>query len=241
MLQVTNISKKYSEVEVLKNISFDLQLNKTLSVLGKSGGGKTTLLKIIAGLSRQDSGEIVFDNINISNQEPELRKVVYLYQEPLLFPHLTVRGNLEFPLRLNKTISKEEVRRKAEEMAEELGIADQLDKHTGQLSGGQKQRVNFGRALLASPRLLLLDEPFGNLDAQTRSEMQTFYKKIAVEHQITSIFVTHDLKEALLMGDRYGLLKKGALKEYSSVSEMQEDSVTGLQNEINFWKELESK
>ncbi|MCX2743463.1 ABC transporter ATP-binding protein [Mangrovivirga sp. M17] len=239
MLKVTNISKNYSGVEVLKNISFDLQVNKTLSILGKSGGGKTTLLKIIAGLLRQDSGEILFDNINISEKAPELRKVVYLYQEPLLFPHLTVRGNLEFPLKLNKTLSKDMIKRKAEEMAEELSIADQLDKHPGQLSGGQSQRVNFGRALLASPRLLLLDEPFGNLDAQTRASMQTFYKKVEEEHQITSIFVTHDLKEALIMGDRYGFLENGKIREYSSLAEMQKDSITGLQNEINFWKELE--
>ncbi|NMM48874.1 ABC transporter ATP-binding protein [Marinigracilibium pacificum] len=238
MLEVKEISKKYSGTVILDHVSFALEPNTTFSVLGKSGGGKTTLLKIIAGLTNPDGGSLQYNGVNINNTPPEKRNIVYLYQEPLLFPHLTVKGNLEFPLKLKKSFSSSEMERRINEIADELSVSEHLHKYPEQLSGGQKQRVNFGRALLADPGILLLDEPFGNLDVQTRADMQSFYKRVAHEHQITSVFVTHDLKEAIIMGNRYGYLDKGKLKEYTSIDEMQNDEKSGLQNEINFWKEL---
>jgi len=236
-LEVQQINKKYKEEEVVKDLNFNLDAHKTLSILGKSGCGKTTMLKIIGGLENSDQGKILLNGEEISNLSPEKRAVVYLYQEDLLFPHLTVFENIAFGLRIKK-FTNQEVDRKVKAMIKSIELEAQWDKMPHQLSGGQRQRVSFGRAIITNPKLLLLDEPFGSLDAGTRQRMQSLFKKIAAEFRITSLFVTHDLKEAILMGDEIGYMQKGKLKVYKSKEVFIRDPETGVGNEIDFWKGL---
>lgn len=237
MLKIVGISKSYPGRTILASMDLELAKNQMLSVLGTSGTGKTTFLKIIAGLESPDQGDIFIDDENINHIPPQNRNMVYLYQEPLLFPHLNVFENLVFGLRLRKG-SKAQIQKKAQNLLQDLGIADQAKKMPHQLSGGQKQRVSFGRALIIRPTLLLLDEPFSSLDTQTRRQMQILLKKMMARYEITGIFVTHDLKEAMLMGDRLASLREGKLKMYANHEAFIKDKDTGVQEEINFWQQF---
>ncbi len=235
LLQTENISHSYNGESVLKNINITLPFNNTCSILGKSGCGKTTLLKIIAGITIQDKGNVLLNNNNINKQPPSQRNIVYMSQEPLLFPHLNVFDNIAFGLRVRKEPDAV-IQKKVVNLLEQLGLASQRLKMQQQLSGGQKQRVNFGRALIVNPPLMLLDEPFGNLDAHTRADMQLLYKNMVAEFKIGSLFVTHDVKEAILMADSIGFMEAGNLHTYENKQAFINDEKTGAQAEINFWK-----
>lgn len=223
---------------MLDSVSFSLAQKETLSVLGRSGSGKTTLLRILAGLESADEGEILLNGKRINEQTPQERAIVYLYQEALLFPHLNVFDNLAFGLRLRRT-PRPEIKQAVEEMLARLSLTDQAQKMPQQLSGGQKQRVSFGRALIINPKVLLLDEPFGALDVETRSRMQAFLKEVSQAYEITAIFVTHDLKEALLMGDRIAYMREGKLDIYASKADFVKDPRTEAQAEIDFWQKYQ--
>jgi ABC-type sugar transport system ATPase subunit len=240
MLQVKNISKNFGKESILKDISFEMPLKQTLSVLGKSGGGKSTLLKIIAGLEKPDKGELYFEEINLTKLTPQKREIVYLYQESLLFPHLNVFENIAFSLRIRK-LSKADIEASVNQMLIDLELEEQSHKMPHQLSGGQKQRVSFGRALIIKPKLLLLDEPFGNLDVETRETMQQLFRRIAEQYNLTAIFVTHDLKEALKMGTQIAKLEAGKLMFYNSKKEFIEDIDSGVSDEIYFWGNLKKE
>lgn len=235
-LRIQNINKQFGQEQVLKQLSFDLEERKMLSILGRSGSGKTTLLKVIAGLEQPDAGEIWLEEKVMNDVPPHLRNIVYLYQEPLLFPHLNVFENIAFGLRLRK-MDKETIQAKVLEMLDELELSDQAQKMPHQLSGGQRQRVAFGRALIINPKVLLLDEPFGALDSETRQIMQQLLKKIVGLHPITSIFVTHDLKEAIVMGDQIGIMEKGNLNIYHNKKAFINHNES-IKSEIDFWKNL---
>ncbi|MEO1451380.1 MAG: ABC transporter ATP-binding protein, partial [Bacteroidota bacterium] len=200
MLRVSNISKSYKTEKVLAQVDFQLEKGQTLSILGRSGSGKSTLLKLIAGLESPDAGQVEWEGQDLTDVAPQARQMVYLYQSPLLFPHLNVFENLAFGLRIRQK-KQPTIRQAVGELLEQIDLQDQAKKFPYQLSGGQQQRVNFGRALIIRPRVLLLDEPFGKLDPETRSQMQILFRNIALETRMTALFVTHDPKEALLMGD----------------------------------------
>ena len=236
-MNIENISKSYGSVNVLKNICLQVQANSTVSILGKSGCGKSTLLKIIAGIEQEDAGQIILNEINITAKKPNARNIVYLFQEALLFPHLTVFENIAFGLRIRKE-KNEVIKTKVQQLLHQLGIEAQANKMPEQISGGQKQRVAFGRALIINPPLLLLDEPFSNLDVETRSSMQNLYKSIAASYNITSLFVTHDLKESLIMGDKIAYMENGNLTVYNNRFDFKNDMKTGVKNEIDFWNTL---
>jgi len=236
-IEIKNIAKSYSSKSVLADVSLSLGIHETLSILGKSGCGKSTLLKIIAGIEEQDAGKIILKDNDISGRGPGQRNIVYLFQEALLFPHLNIFENIAFGLRIRKMKSTD-LQQKVSEMMESLGLTDHQQKMPHQLSGGQKQRVAFGRALIINPPLLLLDEPFSNLDTEIRSQMQELYKRIAKKFQITTLFVTHDIKEALLMGNRIAYMQDGRLKTYASKNDFVNDEITGAQKEILFWNNL---
>ncbi|MDB2606413.1 ABC transporter ATP-binding protein [Zobellia sp.] len=233
-LEVQHIVKSFGDEKVVKDLSFSLQAKQTLSILGKSGCGKTTMLKTIGGLITPDSGKILLNEIDVTETKPEKRNIVYLYQEDLLFPHLNAFENIAFGLRLKK-IANSIVEEKVNHMLQSLELEGQAGKMPSQLSGGQRQRVSFGRAISTGPSLLLLDEPFGSLDTGTRKRMQALFKKLTAEFEITSLFVTHDLKEAVLMGDRIGFMEDGILKVYEDKKEFIQDPQTGVQSEIEFW------
>ena len=237
MIDLRDISKSFGNEEVLRNVSFSLSGNETLSILGKSGSGKTTLLKIIAGLIEDYSGTIHHNGEPVDHLKPRERGMVYLYQEPLLFPHLTVSENIGFGLKI-QGYNENVIREKTGEMVERLHIKGQEKKYPHQLSGGQKQRVAFGRAFIIHPRVLLLDEPFGSLDPETRSEMQQLFVEISASEQITTMFVTHDLKEALITGTRFGMMVNGSLKVYETHEYFISDAETGVQDELSFWTGL---
>ncbi len=237
MLQVKNIEKKYGSQTVLRGINFELASGKVLSVLGRSGCGKTTLLKIIAGLEKPEKGELYWNKQNLSILPPPQRGIVYLYQEALLFPHLPVWENLAFGLKLRR-YTKKDIQNKVEEMLLALGLEAEAQKMPHQLSGGQKQRVSFGRALIIQPRVLLLDEPFGSLDSQTRRAMQALFLSIAQQFELTAIFVSHDVQEALRMGDHLGRMDEGQVYIYPSQEAFLDDPKSGAQEEIKFWEQF---
>ncbi len=237
LLEVDNIKKSFADRPVLHSVSFAVQQHRTLSILGKSGCGKSTLLKIIAGLESADAGSIKLKGFDLSRVDAHRRNIVYLFQEPLLFPHLSVYDNVAFGLRVRKQASAT-IKKSVEQTIVHLGLETHSSKLPHLLSGGQKQRVAFGRALILNPPLLLLDEPFSSLDVETRASMQSLYKKIAAEYNITALFVTHDLKEALTMGDEVGYMENGVLDVYASKTEFVQDDRTGVRSEKIFWDDL---
>ncbi|MEI6411897.1 MAG: ABC transporter ATP-binding protein [Bacteroidota bacterium] len=236
-LNVQHISKSFACSGVLHDLSFGLAEKQTLAILGRSGCGKTTLLKIIAGLLEADKGQIEIGGKAVQELPPQARKTVYLYQEPLLFPHLNVFENVAFGLRLRRE-AEADLHSKTLQMLENLELTSQSNKMPATLSGGQRQRVAFGRALIIKPAVLLLDEPFGNLDVETRANMQQLFKKIAAEFSITAVFVTHDLKESVLMGDQLAFMENGKLDVFEHLDDFIQDPRTGMKAEIEFWKNL---
>jgi len=233
-LRIEQLEKSFGAQRVLHPTSFAVTQGQVLSVLGRSGSGKTTLLKIIAGLEEPDNGDVFLDDSPITTWSPQKRGIVYLYQEPLLFPHLSVRGNIGFGLSLRGE-STGNIASRVDEMIGDLELTGQADKMPDQLSGGQRQRVAFGRALIINPKVLLLDEPFAALDSQTRSQMQQLFKKMADRHRITALFVTHDLKEALIMGDQLAVIRKGQWQLYEDREAFMQDPQTGVKDELAFW------
>ncbi len=236
-LVVRGIEKRFGAEQVLRGVDLTVAARTTLSILGVSGGGKTTLLKIIAGLVDPDAGSILLGDTDITTMPPQKREIIYLYQEPLLFPHLNVYENVAFGLELRKR-TEDVVRRETDAMLEELSLDSMRSKMPHQLSGGQRQRVAFGRALVVNPRLLLLDEPFSSLDPEIRASMQQLFKKTAERHGITAIFVTHSLKESLIMGDGIAHLRAGVLRTYPSKEEFIRDPDSGVGDEVRFWESL---
>jgi len=237
LLNVARLSKSFGSHSVLQDISFGLNGNDVLAVLGRSGGGKTTLLKIIAGLENPDAGTLHLAGHDLRPLPPNERQLVYLYQEPLLFPHLTVFENVAFGLRIRK-VNNSEVAQQVNQLLAELDLREHASKAPHQLSGGQRQRVSFGRALIIRPRLLLLDEPFGNLDAQTRADMQQLFLRVSRQHQMTAIFVTHDSREALTVGSRFAYLEQGQLTTFASKADFVRDARTNIQGELSFWESI---
>lgn len=236
-LHIQNISKSFGQSKIFNQINLELQAGNTLSILGRSGCGKTTMLKTISGLVSPDEGDIILEGNKINDLSPNLRNIVYLYQEDLLFPHLTVFENIAFGLRLKKN-DNAVINQMVNQMIINLELEGHNDKMPNQISGGQRQRVSFGRAIIINPKLLLLDEPFGSLDVETRYNMQKLFKRLAAQYNITSLFVTHDLKEAFLMGDTMAFMKNGNLIVYPSKEAFVNDQSTGMQDEITFWNNI---
>jgi ABC-type Fe3+/spermidine/putrescine transport system ATPase subunit len=235
MIEVQGIHKGFQGEAVLQGVGFRLSSGKTLSVLGKSGCGKTTLLKVLSGLSSPDSGSFYIDGQDMLALPPERRGVVYLSQEPLLFPHLDVFENIAFGLRIHKT-PPAELKSRVEEMLARIGLSTHARKRSDQLSGGQRQRVAFGRAIVVQPRVLLLDEPFGSLDAHTRAEMQALFSDLRAAYASTCLFVTHDLREALALADEIGRMAAGQLEQFADIPAFLHAKDTGIDQELTFWK-----
>jgi ABC-type sulfate/molybdate transport systems ATPase subunit len=234
-LEVEHMSKTFGTKPVLRGVHLSVPSGQTLAVLGQSGSGKTTLLKILAGLEAPVSGRVVLDGHDVTRVAPEQRNMVYLYQQAYLFPHMNTFDNVAFGLRANGA-SSERVRLETTEILQSLGISDLAGHWPEQLSGGQAQRVAFARALMVRPRVLLLDEPFSALDGHTRSEMRAFFRKVADTFQMTAIFVTHDLKEALSVGHRFARLSEGVLRTFDHREAFLSDPDVGAYNEYMFWK-----
>jgi heme ABC exporter ATP-binding subunit CcmA len=235
MVQVDNLSVRYGDQEILRSLSFAVAAGQTLVILGESGCGKTTLLRALTGLIPVTTGDIQLDATPISTLSPKERRVIYLDQEPLLFEHLNVSENIAFAMRLRQAPANE-VGEAVKQMLQSIDLGSHSNKREWQLSGGQKQRVAFARAVLARPKLLLLDEPFCSLDSKTRGQMQGLFATLCQQHALTSIFVTHDVKEALVVGNRFARMTGGKLLIYPDRASFINDQATGIPEEIAFWR-----
>lgn len=212
IIELKNISKNFEDQQVLKGIDLNIYENEFLTLLGPSGCGKTTLLRIIGGFEEPSNGQLIFDGKDISKVPPYKREVNTVFQKYALFPFLNVADNIAFGLNLNK-MDKDVIEKKVSRMLELVGLKGFEKRDVTLLSGGQQQRVAIARALVNEPKVLLLDEPLGALDAKLRKDMQTELKKIQKEVGITFIFVTHDQEEALSMSDTIVVLNDGVIQQ----------------------------
>ncbi len=219
LIELKNITKTFDDQQVLKGINLKIKENEFLTLLGPSGCGKTTTLRIIAGFDEPDGGELLFNGIEISKLPPYKREVNTVFQKYALFPHLNVFDNIAFGLNIKKT-EKTVVAQKVGKMLELVGLLGFEKRDVVSLSGGQQQRVAIARALINEPKVLLLDEPLGALDAKLRKEMQTELKKIQKEVGITFIYVTHDQEEALSMSDTVVVMNDGYIQQIGSPTDV---------------------
>jgi len=214
-----HITKHFGQAKIIDDINLRVRDKEFLTLLGPSGCGKTTTLRLIAGLERVDSGTIYIDGKVVNDVPPSQRNISMVFQNYALYPFMTVRDNISFPLRLRKE-PRDIVERRVKEVAEMLHVSHLLDRKPKQLSGGEQQRVAIGRALVRNPSLLLLDEPFSNLDAKLRIETRSEIKRLQKNLGITTIFVTHDQAEAMALADRIAVLDKGKLRQLGTPEEV---------------------
>ncbi len=219
-----NLSKSFGADIAVEDISMTIPDGAFVVLLGPTGAGKTTTLRLISGLEKEDNGEIWIDGRNVAGETPAQRNVAMVFQQYSLYPHLTVRENLEFPLKspiLNTP--KTEIERKVAEVADVLQIAHKLDNKATELSGGEMQRVSIGRALVREPAIYLMDEPLSSLDAKLRTDLRVELKRIQANLGATLLYVTHDQIEAMTMATHVGVLDHGRLVQFGPPREIYED------------------
>lgn len=215
-IEVKNIRKEFGSFTALKDVSLDFPTGELVALLGPSGCGKTTLLRIIAGLETADAGQVLLDGADASDTHVRERQVGFVFQHYALFRHMTVFDNVAFGMRMKPRAvrpSKAEIKAKVTELLKLVQLDWVADRFPAQLSGGQRQRIALARALAVEPRVLLLDEPFGALDAKVRKELRRWLRRLHDELHITSIFVTHDQEEALEVADRVVLMDHGKVEQ----------------------------
>ena len=225
LIELKNLTKNFDDQQVLRGINLDIHENEFLTLLGPSGCGKTTTLRIIAGFEEPSGGEVLFNGIEISKLPPYKREINTVFQKYALFPHLNVMDNIGFGLNLKK-VDKTVIEQKVKRMLKMVGLEGFEKRDVTLLSGGQQQRVAIARALVNEPKVLLLDEPLGALDAKIRKQMQIELKKIQREVGITFIYVTHDQEEALTMSDRIAVMHDGVLEQLDVPMEIYEHPKT---------------
>ena len=214
-----NVNKFYGTNHVLKDISLDVEQGQLITFLGPSGCGKSTLLRCLSGLEQVSSGKIFLDGKDVTEVDPRRRGCGMVFQQYSLFPNLTVRQNVAFGLKMKKT-PKAETEKKVKEMLEIVGLAEKIDQYPRSLSGGQQQRVALARALVVEPKVLLLDEPLSAIDALLRKNLQIEIRRIQKELGITTLFVTHDQDEAMVMSDQIFLFNMGTIEQTASPIDM---------------------
>ena len=218
-IKLEDLVKTYGDVEVLHNLNGDIEDGEFVVFVGPSGCGKSTLLRMIAGLEKITSGEISIGNKIDNDLEPADRDIAMVFQNYALYPHMSVRQNMGYGLKIRK-IEKQEIERRVHEAAEILGINEYLDRKPRQLSGGQRQRVAMGRAIVRDPQVFLFDEPLSNLDAKLRVQMRLEIRKLQKRLNVTSIYVTHDQVEAMTLGDRLMVLNDGVVEQFGTPIEL---------------------
>jgi spermidine/putrescine ABC transporter ATP-binding subunit len=211
-IRLAGLAKSYGTVEAVRDVDLEIAAGEFFTMLGPSGSGKTTTLRLIAGFERPDAGKIELQGNDVSDVPPYSRNVNTVFQDYALFPHMSVRENVEYGLRVKK-VPKQERAKRAEEALEMVQLAGYGDRKPGQLSGGQRQRVALARALVNRPAVLLLDEPLGALDLKLRKQLQVELKRIQREVGITFVYVTHDQEEALTMSDRIAVMNRGVVEQ----------------------------
>ena len=222
-VRLENVVKLYGKKKAVKGVSFTCREGEFFSILGPTGAGKTTILKMIAGIEDVTSGKIYFNGHVVNNLPPQQRNVSMAFESYNLYPHMNVYENIAFPLRAPRwglNLSPKEERKRVEEIASFLGIKELLDRLPQHLSGGQKQRVSLARALVRKGEVYLLDEPIAHLDARLKFSTQTLLKEFAHNYKSTIIYVTHDFREALALSDRMAILRKGLIEQEGTPEEI---------------------
>ena len=222
-IQIKEVSKTFGSFEALKDINLDIQTGELVALLGPSGSGKTSLLRIIAGLEEADQGVVLFGEEDMTHIRTTERKVGFVFQHYALFKHMTVFDNVAYGLKVRpkkERPSKKEIESKVLELLGLVKLDAFADRYPSQLSGGQRQRVALARALAVEPKVLLLDEPFGALDAKVRKELRRWLRRLHDDFHITSIFVTHDQEEALDVADRIVVMNEGKIEQIGSPEEV---------------------
>lgn len=216
-LELVNVTKSYGKIEVIKDLSIRVESGEFFVVLGPSGTGKSTLLRLIVGIEQPDRGKVIIDGNDVTKLPPNKRNIAMVFQNYALYPNLNVYQNIAFPLKMH---GRKNIPARVKSVAEKLHIEDILGKRVQQISGGQQQRVALARAIVRSPSMFLLDEPLSNLDARVRFSARSELKKIQRELRETFLFVTHDQKEAEAMGDRVGVLHGGKFEQVALYKEL---------------------
>ncbi|WNF36241.1 ABC transporter ATP-binding protein [Bacillaceae bacterium IKA-2] len=219
VIKLVNCQKEFSEGTIFKDITVEIAEGEIVSLVGPSGTGKSTLLRCIAGLENLTSGEIFVEGNNIVNVSPSQRPIVMMFQQTLLFPHLTVIENVTYGLKMRKVGKRERIKGGQEFLAK-VEMTGFENRYPYELSGGQQQRVALARALILKPKLLLLDEPFSSLDPELRSTLREWVHGLLKQEGMTAMFVTHDKEEAMLIGDRVAVLENGTLQQIGTPDEV---------------------
>src|SRR5947208_4582867 len=221
-ITIEHVTKRYPDgTEAVKDVDLDIPDGEFVILVGPSGCGKSTLLRMIVGLEDISDGEIRIGDQVVNDLPPRKRNLAMVFQNYALYPHLTVRENMAFPLRLAK-VPDEEVERRVQQAAQVLELTEHLDRKPSNLSGGQRQRVAMGRAIVRDADAFLFDEPLSNLDAKLRGQMRTEILRMQRRMGITTVYVTHDQTEAMTLGDRVAVLKRGLLQQVASPRELYE-------------------
>ncbi|MCW5222655.1 sulfate ABC transporter ATP-binding protein [Verminephrobacter aporrectodeae subsp. tuberculatae] len=241
-IEIRNVSKRFGSFQALRDLSLDIAPGELIALLGPSGCGKTTLLRIIAGLETADTGTIHFSGEDATSVHARERNVGFVFQHYALFRHMTVFENVAFGLRVkprSERPSQAQIRQKVTELLQLVQLDWLAERHPSQLSGGQRQRIALARALAVEPRVLLLDEPFGALDAKVRKELRRWLRRLHDELHVTSIFVTHDQEEALEVADRVVVINQGRIEQSGSPQEVWEHPaspfVYGFLGDVNLF------
>ena len=214
------VKKMYGDVLAVENVDLEIEDGEFVSVLGPSGSGKSTVLRMVAGLESISEGEILIGDRVINDVHPRDRGIAMVFQNYALYPHMTVKENMSYGLRLTTDLSDDEINTRVGDAAEMLGIDEHLDKKPANLSGGQQQRVATGRAIVREPEVFLMDEPLSNLDAKLKMHMRTELQRIQEELDTTTIYVTHDQEEAMTMSDRIVIIANGTIQQVGTPDEI---------------------
>ncbi|MEA2310978.1 MAG: sulfate/thiosulfate transport system ATP-binding protein [Solirubrobacteraceae bacterium] len=218
-IRVSNVTKRYGENLVLDDVSVDVPNGSLTALLGPSGGGKSTLLRVIAGLEEPDAGTVVIGEEEVTEHPPQRREVGFVFQHYAAFKHMTVADNVAFGLTVRKRPKAQKAQR-VKELLELVGLGHLGARYPSQLSGGQRQRMALARALAVEPRVLLLDEPFGALDARVREELRAWLRRLHDEVNVTTIFVTHDQEEALEIAEQIVVINEGRVEQSAAPHEV---------------------
>ena len=212
LVKLDNVSKKFGKKYIIKNLSLDIYEGEFLTLLGASGCGKTTVLRMISGLEQVTNGKVYIDDVDVTNLDPTKREVNTIFQNFALFPHMTVKDNVGFGLKMKK-VNKDEIEKRVKKALKLVKLDDFENRYPSELSGGQQQRVAIARGIIMNPKVLLLDESLCSLDLKLKRQMQVELKKIQKKLGITFIYVTHDQDEALTMSDRIVIINKGIIEQ----------------------------
>jgi sulfate transport system ATP-binding protein len=218
-ITVVGANKRYGDFAALDNVDFTVPAGSLTALLGPSGSGKSTLLRAIAGLDTPDTGTITINGVDVTGVPPQRRGIGFVFQHYAAFKHLTVRDNVAFGLKIRK-LPKSEIADKVDNLLEVVGLAGFQTRYPNQLSGGQRQRMALARALAVDPQVLLLDEPFGALDAKVREDLRAWLRRLHDEVHVTTVLVTHDQAEALDVADRIAVLNKGRIEQIGTPAEV---------------------